>query len=143
MKLANVLERKGGQAVTTQANATAADAIRLMYEAKVGSVLITAADGSLQGIFTERDVFHLCANGKGGELTQLRVGDCMTGNVICANPDDSVDDALAKMTKNRFRRIPVVVDGAILGVLSIGDLVKAKLEETVDEAVALRQYIAS
>lgn len=143
MKLADVLQRKGAHAVTVSTQASAADGVRTMYDNKVGSVLVTSGDGKLAGIFTERDVFHLCADGKGGQLAELPITSCMTAEVVVASPNDRVDEILTLMTSRRFRRMPVVVDDNIVGVLSIGDLVKAKLDETVDEAEALRQYIAS
>ena len=143
MKLSDVLERKGSQAVTVPLDASVAEAIKVMYENRVGSVIVTSDGNKLLGIFTERDVFHLCADGKGGQLEQLAVKDCMTTDVVTGAPNDQVDDILGQMTQRRFRRMPVVADGQLIGVLSIGDLVKAKLQQTAVEAEALRQYINS
>jgi CBS domain-containing protein len=143
MKLAQLLERKGGHAVTIDLTVSVAEAIRVMHENRVGSVVIASEDKKLLGIFTERDVMRLCANGKGGELADLPVKDNMTTDVVYGSPDDRVDDVLNLMTKRRFRRLPIVVDGKLVGVISIGDLVKAKMEETAHEAEVLREYIAS
>jgi CBS domain-containing protein len=143
MKLSALLERKGGQAVTIDLTVTVAEAIRVMHENRVGSVVIATADHKLLGIFTERDVMRLCANGKGGELAALPVKDYMTTDVVSGSPDDRVDAVLNLMTERRFRRLPIVVNDKLVGVISIGDLVKAKMEETAHEAEALREYIAS
>lgn len=143
MKLAQLLENKGGQAVTIEQSASVADAIRIMHDHRVGSVVIAVGDGEPLGIFTERDVMGLCANGKGGDLENLSVSDYMTEDVVLGSPDDNVDAILNLMTERRFRRLPVVVDGKLIGLISIGDLVKAKMEATAHEAEALREYIAS
>jgi CBS domain-containing protein len=142
MILGKILERKGSHAVTVNESATVADAVKLMDENRVGSVIIASEDNQPLGIFTERDILTLCAKGKGGEFHDLSIKDHMTSEVIVGHPEDNLDDVLSTMTSNRFRRLPVVVDNQITGLLSIGDLVKAKLEETEHDAETLRQYIA-
>jgi CBS domain-containing protein len=142
MKLAAILERKGPHAVTVTENSTISDAINLMDENRVGSVMIATDDNELLGIFTERDVLSLCANGKGGDFQTMLIKDHMTTNVIIGHLEDHLDDVLGTMTSNRFRRLPVVVGNKIVGLLSLGDLVKAKLEEVEHDADALREYIA-
>jgi CBS domain-containing protein len=143
MKLAKLIANKQDPALTVVADATVADAIQIMHSNHIGSVMVPSEQGNPLGIITERDVMRLCAEGKGGELGQLTVQDCMTRNVVCGSPDDTVDEALNLMTQRRFRRLPIVANNKLLGLLSIGDLVKAKLEETAQEAQALRDYIAS
>lgn len=143
MKLAQLLKNKGGHAVTIKPSASVADAIRAMHSHRVGSVVIPDEDGKPLGIFTERDVMGLCADNQGCELENLIVGDYMTTDVVVGSPDDQIDSILSLMTERRFRRLPIVVDGKLIGLVSIGDLVKAKLEETTHEAEALREYIAS
>ena len=143
MKLAELLAKKKGPSITVAATASVAEAIRIMNDSHIGSVIIPSDVGTPLGIITERDVMRLCAQGKGGELDKLSVQDCMTANVVCGSPEDTVDEALNLMTQRRFRRLPIVQDNKLMGLLSIGDLVKARLEETVQEAEALRQYIVS
>ena len=143
MKLGELLERKGGHAVTVSETTSVGEAIRAMHDNKVGSVVIINNDAYPIGIFTERDVMRLCADGRGGNLNEMTISDYMTRDVEFGSPNDRVVDILNLMTERRFRRIPVVVDSKIVGVLSIGDLVKAKLEETEHDAEALREYIAS
>ena len=143
MQLKEILKRKGGQPVTVPASATVADAIRAMTEHKVGSVMIPNADGSPAGIFTERDVLNLCAENR-TDFARMSIRPCMTCAMTTGKPGDTISEILAIMTTKRFRHVPVVDDdGKMIGVVSIGDLVKAKLEETAQEAQALREYITT
>lgn len=142
MKLGTILERKGPNAVTVNETSTVADAITLMDENRVGSVMIATDDNEPIGIFTERDVLSLCANGGCGDFQDILIKDHMTVDVVVGYPDDELDEMLGIMTSNRFRRLPIVIENKIIGLLSIGDLVKAKLEETEHDAEALREYIA-
>lgn len=143
MQLKEILAQKGGEPVAIPASATVADAIRAMDEKKVGSVIIPNADGSPAGIFTERDVLNLCAEGR-TDFAKMSIRPCMTCDMTTGKPSDTVSEVLAIMTTKRFRHLPVVnEDGKMMGVVSIGDLVKAKLEETAKEAQALREYITA
>ncbi|MDS4030857.1 MAG: CBS domain-containing protein [Candidatus Contendobacter sp.] len=143
MQLKEILRKKGGQPVTVPTTATVADAIRAMTEHKVGSVMIPNADGSPAGIFTERDVLNLCAEGR-TDFAKMSIRPCMTCDMTTGKPGDTISEVLAVMTTKRFRHMPVVdEDGKLIGVVSIGDLVKAKLEETAQEAQALREYITT
>ncbi len=143
MQLKEILTQKGGQPVTVPPSATVADAIRAMNEHKVGSVMIPNADGSPAGIFTERDVLNLCAEGR-TDFARMSIRPCMTCEMTTGIPTDTVSEVLVVMTARRFRHVPVVdEDGKMVGVVSIGDLVKARLEATAKEAQALREYITS
>ena len=105
--------------------------------------MIPNADGSPAGIFTERDVLNLCAEGR-TDFAKMSIRPCMTCDMTTGKPDDTVSEVLAIMTAKRFRHLPVVnEEGKMIGVVSIGDLVKAKLEETAKEAQALRDYITT
>lgn len=141
MKLAELLVHKGNRAVSVDASASVADAVRTMYKHRVGSVIIAGDGGLPRGIFTERDVMRLCAEGRASELEHLQVADWMTTEVVVASPDDTIDAVLQLMTERRFRHVPVVQNGQLAGVVSIGDLVKARLQETAAEAQLLRDYI--
>ncbi len=142
MKLKDVLAAKGRRVVTVSAKSSVADAIRTMHDANVGSVMVPDAEGCPVGIFTERDVVRLYADGD-RDFDKLPVEARMTCSVVVGRLSMSVDDALGVMTERRFRHLPVVEDGKLLGLVSIGDLVKVKLNETAEEAQALRAYIAS
>ena len=143
MLLKEILNKKGGQPVTVPATATVADAIRAMHDHNVGSVVVPNADGSPAGIFTERDVLNLCAEGR-TDFAKMSIRPCMTCAMTTGKPAETVSEVLVIMTARRFRHMPVVDDGGkMIGVVSIGDLVKAKLEETAQEAQALREYITT
>jgi CBS domain-containing protein len=142
MQLKEILKKKGGQPVTVPANATVADAIRAMKDNRVGSVIVPNADGSPAGIFTERDVLNLCADGL-TDFARMSIRPYMTCDITTSKLEDSVSDALTVMTAKRFRHLPVIEETIMVGVVSIGDLVKAKLEETAQEAKVLREYITT
>jgi len=142
MQLKEILKKKGGQPVTVPATATVADAIRAMKENRVGSVMIPNADGSPAGIFTERDVLNLCADGL-TDFARMSIRPYMTCDITTSKLEDTISEALAVMTAKRFRHLPVIEGYVMVGVVSIGDLVKAKLEETALEAKVLREYITT
>ncbi len=142
MKLEDVLAAKGRRVVSVSAKSSIADAIRTMHAEKVGAVLVPDAEGCPVGIFTERDAVRLYAEGD-RDFDGLTVATRMTCSLVVGRLSMTVDEALGLMTERRFRHLPVVEDGRLLGLVSIGDLVKLKLEEAAQEAQALRAYIAS
>jgi len=142
MWLKDVLAAKGSRVVKVSAKSTVADAIRIMHDENVGSVMIPDAENCPVGIFTERDVVRLYADGD-RDLDTLAVEARMTCSVVVGRLSMSVDEALGLMTERRFRHLPVIDDGKLLGLVSIGDLVKVKLSEAAEEAQAMRAYIAS
>jgi len=142
MKLKDVLAANGYRVVTVLAKSSVADAIRAMHAEKVGAVMVPDAEGCPVGIFTERDVVRLYADGE-CDFDTLELGARMTCSVVVGRLSMSVVEALGLMTERRFRHLPVVEDGKLVGLVSIGDLVKVRLSESADEAQALRAYIAA
>ena len=142
MKLKEILETKGHRVVTVSAKSSVADAIRAMHAENVGSVMVPDAEGCPVGIFTERDVVRLHAGGE-RDFDTLALESRMTCSLVVGRLSMPIDEALGLMTERRFRHLPVVEDGKLLGLVSIGDLVKVKLGEAAGEAQAMRAYIAS
>ncbi|HRD66478.1 MAG TPA: CBS domain-containing protein [Candidatus Competibacter sp.] len=142
MQLKEILKNKGGLPVIVPEASTVASAIRTMNQHRVGSVMVQGPGGEPIGILTERDMIRLYAEGESDFETML-VKDWMTTEMTIGKPSDTVSEVLAIMTVKRFRHLPVVDDGKMVGVVSIGDLVKAKLEETAFEAKVLREYITT
>jgi CBS domain-containing protein len=114
----------------------------LLTARKVGAMVVTEPDGGVVGIVSERDIVRIVAE-KGPDGLKKPVADCMTREVIFALPGESVDALLERMTDRRIRHLPVCVDGRLVGIISIGDLVKSKIAETVAEAEGLRAYISA
>ena len=142
MKLSEVLAGKRCRVVTVSARSSITDAIRTMQAEKVGAVLVPDSGECPVGIFTERDVVRMHADGD-RDFDALTVESRMTCSVVVGKLSMTIDEALGLMTQRRFRHLPVLEDGKLVGLVSIGDLVKVKLEETAQEAQALRAYITS
>ena len=138
-RVSEILENKGGMVLSVDVNETVFDAISLMAQVNIGAVLVQKGD-TIAGIFTERDYLQRIAL-QSRSSKQTRVGDVMTTPVISADPDDSVQRCMETMTTCRCRHLPVVHDGKLLGIVSIGDLVKKMLDEKQLEVEKLSQYI--
>jgi CBS domain-containing protein len=137
--ISEILENKGGMVLSVDINESVLDAINLMAQVNIGAVLVQEGD-KISGIFTERDYLQKIAL-KSKSSQKTRVGDVMTTPVISADPTDSVKQCMETMTTCRCRHLPVVSDGKLLGIVSIGDLVKKMLEEKQTEVEQLSQYI--
>ncbi|ALG69247.1 CBS domain-containing protein [Beggiatoa leptomitoformis] len=142
MTLKRVLDQKNtGEVVYIVETATMLAATKKMCDNYVGAVLIVSNTGSPIGIVTERDVLRFCAT-RSTELDNVLVTDVMTKDLIIGTFDTTIDEVLTIMTEKKFRHIPVVDKGKIVGLVSLGDLVKIKLKETSVEAKHLRDYIS-
>lgn len=142
MRVSNILERKGRAVHTVSPNATVAEAVALMREHGIGSVCATGADGTLAGILSERDVV-VALGAEGQAVLDRRVADLMTPDVVTCGLDDDIAALMQTMTQRRIRHLPVVENGRLDGIVSIGDVVKTRLYELEHETEALRAYIAS
>lgn len=142
MILHDILQNKPAGVITIPATLDLLEAIDTMCEHKVGALLISAADGSLHGIATERDILRFCSANK-GNLRGAVINDAMTHKLIVGAPSTTVDEAMTLMTEHRFRHMPVLDQGKPIGMVSIGDLVKARLNDVTVEATYLREYINS
>jgi len=139
MTIAAVLKRKGNAVETVAANTTVGEAVRRLGEKRIGAVPIIDA-GRIVGIFSERDVIY-CLREHGAEVLNWPVERVMSSPAITADPSTDVIAALSIMTQRRIRHLPVIEGGAIRGIVSIGDLVKHRMEVIEAEAEAMRAYI--
>ncbi|MBM3929105.1 MAG: CBS domain-containing protein [Sphingomonadales bacterium] len=141
MTIAVILGAKGHDVVTIEADASVGDAVRLLADRWVGAVPVMER-GAVVGVFSERDVIrHLAADG--AEVLAGPVRAVMTAPVETIAPGEPVLGALSVMTHKRIRHLPVVDDGALVGIVSIGDLVKHRIDRIEAEASAMRDYIRS
>ncbi len=140
MTLNDVLQSKPGGVITVPASMDLLEAINTMCDRKVGALLVKGSDDELLGIATERDILRFCSANK-GQLQGAVVNDAMTRELVVATPYTSVDEAMTLMTKHHFRHLPVLENGLPVGMISIGDLVKAQLTDITVEATYLREYI--
>jgi CBS domain-containing protein len=139
MTIAAILSGKGREVVSVTAHQSVAEAVVLLAERRIGAVPVM--DGpSVSGIFSERDVIHALKS-HGAAALDLKVGDVMTAPAITVGPAEAVIGALSLMTRRRVRHLPVVEGGRVIGVVSIGDLVKYRIDRIEAEAEAMRSYI--
>jgi CBS domain-containing protein len=141
MTVAAILSGKGREVVSITAHQNVTDAVALLAERRIGAVPVM--DGtSVVGIFSERDVIYALSS-HGGKALDLKVGDVMTSPAITVGPDEAAIGALSLMTRRRVRHLPVVEGGRIIGLVSIGDLVKYRIDRIEADAEAMRSYIQS
>ena len=142
MQVRFILREKGREVVTIASDATISEAARLLARRRIGAVLVRDRDGSLAGILSERDIVRAVADDSIAALGQS-VGAHMTRSISTCSETDTVEEIMEQMTRGRFRHVPVVEDDVLCGIISIGDVVKSRIEETVREAESLREYIAA
>ena len=136
MLISDVLSRKGSEVVKVVATDSVLSAVRKLSERRIGAVIVEDQWMKMVGIFSERDLVNAIAR-SGPHVLDARVQDLMTSPVVTARPSDRVDAALAMMTLKRIRHLPVVDDGKLHGIVSIGDLVKQRFDEKELEANVL------
>ena len=139
MHVQAIIGNKGSQIVSIGSQATILEACRLLAEHRIGAVLIL--DGErVAGVFSERDVVRALAQ-HGESALQIPLTEVMSRNVLTCKPEDSIDDVMAVMTARRVRHLPVLADGKLAGIVSIGDVVKHRLDEAALEVDSLREYV--
>ncbi|WP_066800232.1 CBS domain-containing protein [Sphingomonas soli] len=141
MTIAAILGGKGHEVVSIAAHHSVAEAVQLLAGRRIGAVPVMDGDAVL-GIFSERDVIHSLER-EGATALDRRVSEVMTSPAITVSPEESILGALALMTRRRIRHLPVIQDGKCVGVVSIGDLVKHRIDRIESEAEAMRIYIQS
>jgi CBS domain-containing protein len=140
MNVKAILAVKGGDIVCIEPTADLAAAAKLLTTHRIGAVLIRGAGGRLAGILSERDIVRALSEHGAGALA-LPVGQVMTRNVATCGEDDTVASIMERMTAGKFRHLPVIANDKLVGLISIGDIVKQRVEEIESESEAMRDYI--
>lgn len=140
MIVKSILSAKGRDVATIAPTATLAEATKILADRKIGALVVTGAGDRITGIISERDIVRALAQHGGGAL-QLPLSEVMTRKVVTCSPTDSVAVLMERMTAGKFRHLPVLDDGQLVGIISIGDVVKYRLTELEFEHGALRDYI--
>ena len=141
MTVAAMLKHKGHDVVAVHPGDTVAEVIRVLAEHRIGAVVVLDTAGQLQGVLSERDIVTALAE-SGTEALGLAAAQLMTREVVTATRAMTVPEAMQLMTARRFRHLPVVENGRLLGIISIGDVVKARIMAQEDEVQSLRAYVA-
>jgi CBS domain-containing protein len=142
MNVESILKAKGRSVTTIAPEASVGDAIDLLRKKGIGAVVVSNDGNTVAGILSERDIVHALAE-RGPVFLDLPVSALMTRHVFTCRPADSIADLMAEMTERRIRHLPVVENGRLVGIVSIGDVVKNRLDEVESEASSLRQFITS
>lgn len=141
MHVAAILRHKGHDIISVMADDTIADVSCVLARHRIGAVLVLEAKGDILGIVSERDIVRaICTNGE--TALSMRAGQIMTRVLHTAAPQTTVAEVMTKMTAARVRHLPVLEDGALVGMISIGDVVKARIGEQEAEVDNLRAYVA-
>ena len=141
MFVSDILKGKSTSIISVTSDQSVEEALALLAQHRIGAVLVIDAGGSIAGILSERDLVRAMSR-HGKAVFDKKVGDLMTTPVVTCTPKDPVGAIEGMMTSQRFRHVPVVDDGRLVGIVSIGDVVKARIEEAEAEVDALRRYIA-
>ncbi|MYZ47837.1 CBS domain-containing protein [Propylenella binzhouense] len=141
MTVLRILNEKGRDVVTTTPAMKLIDVAKLLHQKNIGAVLITEGE-SIRGILSERDIARAISV-HGEEALSKTAGDCMTAHVVTCTPEDSIGHVMQVMTTGRFRHVPVIEKNRLAGLVSIGDVVKRRIEDVEKEAEQIREYIAT
>jgi CBS domain-containing protein len=140
MKLAAILKQKSGAPISVTTGASISDVVHVLAEKRIGAVLVVDGKDELVGILSERDIVR-SLDKKAGATLELTAADLMTHSPTTTSPDASVADAMEIMSDGRFRHLPVMEGGKLIGLVSIGDVVKARIDQQEHEVDSLRAYV--
>ena len=141
MYVSDILKTKGDKVITLRSTEPVSAAVALLAENRIGAVIVTDDSGGIAGIVSERDVVR-GMHAHGDKSFAKPVSELMTAEVVTCDPKDPVAAIMGMMTAQRFRPVPVVQEGKLVGMISIGDVVKSRIEEAQSEVEALRHYIS-
>jgi CBS domain-containing protein len=142
MLVSHILKEKGRDALAISPEATLFEAARVLTLNRIGALVVYDTEGTLSGIISERDIVRAVAE-DGASALALTVGERMTKDVATCEENDTIAEIMETMTRCRFRHMPVIEGGRVVGLVSIGDVVKIRIAETLREAQALKDYIAA
>jgi len=142
MQVSDILRRKGTAVTTIATSATVGTALASLHDAGIGALVVSNDGESIEGILSERDIVR-AMHRVGSVVVEQPVERIMTADVVTCRPSDQIDWMMSTMTENRFRHVPVLVDGKLSGLVSIGDVVAARVSELENTAAALEEYIYS
>ncbi len=140
MTVKSILSQKGSHVLTIEPAATLAAAVKLLAERRIGALVVTGADHRIVGIISERDIVRVLGEQGAAALTAT-VSEIMTRKVVTCAQTETIREIMERMTAGKFRHVPVADQGQLIGIVSIGDVVKARLGELEREHDALRDYI--
>ncbi len=140
--VSQILAAKGRDVATISQERTVADAVALLRERRIGALVVTSIDQPLAGILSERDVVRALAE-RGAATLESTVADLMSAEVVTCTEETSVGDLMELMTTQRIRHVPVVDEGRVVGMVSIGDVVKARLDHLEGERRELLEYVSA
>jgi len=141
MHVTAILNDKGRSVECVSADNKVMDVVRRLSAARIGAIVVTDTEGELAGIISERDIIRVLGT-HGTAALDWPVADAMTRRVVTCREHDTVSDIMQVMTEGRFRHLPVVEGGRLVGIVSIGDVVKRHIAEVESDAIAMRDYIA-
>lgn len=141
MTVGAILKGKGHETITARDDAALSEICEILATHRIGAVVVCDGANAIKGIVSERDIVRVIGT-EGADALHLPVSDVMTKDVVTCSEDNSVNEVMARMTQGRFRHMPVVKDGKLAGVISIGDVVKHKIAQVELEAEQMRSYIS-
>ncbi|MEE9376169.1 MAG: CBS domain-containing protein [Rhizobiaceae bacterium] len=142
MSVAEILAQKGNDVITADSGDTLEAVSIILAEKKIGAVMVVDKKDDVCGICSERDIVRLIAK-DGSAALGKKISDCMTKKIISCEESDTINQAMEKMTEGRFRHLPIMKNGKLVGIISIGDVVKRKIEQVERDAEELKRYIAT
>lgn len=142
MRVRGILSTKGSNVVMVTPETLVSDVVRTLAEKRIGAVVVDDRDGGVAGIMTERDVVRALAS-HGCEALEKPVSAFMTREVVTAGLDDTTEEIMGRMTRGKFRHVPIMDGDHLAGMISIGDVVKYRMDQIEAEASAMRDYIAT
>ncbi len=142
MTVSEILDKKGRETFRLVENTSVEEVLNVLADKRIGAILIVHADDSIAGILSERDIVRALAN-RGASVLEDTASQHMTRDVKTCSESDAITKVMEVMSTGRFRHIPVVEDGRLCGVISIGDVVKKRIEQAEKEAEDIRSYISA